>query len=452
MSDVMEGRDLAKEVESATQTIGGAVKAEAAAMPDPPALSVSKLPGAQPQAQPAEGEQKLPPQYHNYFTMKAAEAQAAHLMNVAHANDKTMLSNALDEKVEEHISYKDYDMDALESYDITGLNLLELMSLRKQILLQLNNLKACRQMLLAVDDLIIQSDAEEANRQVMSANYLDAHGFDDFDRAGFDEFFAKYEPKLSDLVERINTRMRDLREAGVSTKSMTEDMVYVLEKKINGMSPNSPNYEYNCKKLKAVAEAYRNRLNGSIEYFHHKLVMLRDNKKQIRNLRKMVLGTPSDVMGKLLQSYSKETLSSLLEVTTDDPNGHINLINMIVFFAVLNKLVVSEMAANNHVWVDILISNMTDIKNGIFDVCAPQDYIKMFDANVGAVLEDLMFEVLSGKGDINEKIIRAINDIYTFNARKAEEEMVMEEDPEEPEDEASEPEASEPVKEENEDE
>lgn len=356
----------------------------------------------------------------NNAILKSAMMNAA-IFNMQ-ANQRTaigdMVANASGEEQDEKVTSKDYDMDLLKAYNVEELNLLETMSLRKSCLKQLNNLKSCQQMLKAVEDLIQLENHPTINRDVMSTNYLEAYGFGDVSLAKFYELFDEFEPALQDLVTKCNARITALREAGVSTVTLTENMVDLLKKKLASLPSGAANYAFESAKLANIIEAYENRGQGLIEYFKKKIMAFETNKKNVRNLKRAANGTASDIAGKLIGNYDKATLSSFIAfceenqtVDNDQTFGGCMTTNeVIVLLYILNRLFASEAAANNHVWVDLLISTFVDIRSGIFDIDDPYGWMNDFRKAVGKPLISLAIQITDNgvSGQIENFISKSI--------------------------------------------
>lgn len=367
----------------------------------------------------------------NNATMKIAMMNAA-ILNMQ-ANQRTaigdMTENATGENDDsDSTKSNSHDFEALTGYNIEELNLLEAMSLNKSILKQLNNLKACRGMLKAVEDLVQAQGSSEINKDVMSTNYLEAYGFDDLNLEKFNELYDEYEPLLSNLQSQCTARIQSLREAGVSTQSLTDDMVYLLNKKLNGLPSGATNYEYEVNKLHRIIEAYQNRTTGMIQYFAAKIKNFSNNKKSMRELKRAVNGTASDIAGKLISHYDKTTLASFMSTATSNISsvndkligGDLTDGELIALLYIMNRSFSKDQITNNHVWIDLMISNFVDIRTGIFDIMDPEEWLHQFKNEIKSGLSVIAAEGVTQSG-ISLSIMDFILRAYMYDEHRQDE-------------------------------
>ncbi len=337
---------------------------------------------------------KANPDYANMIKMQSAAQMVGMMQRSAHMDDKAIIHQTLGEDTSE----KDSDAgrvicscdDLMATYDVEHLNLLELLSLRKKMYTELTQLRSCQEMLSAVDDLITKSDAAEINKETMSANYLEAFGFSDLTRQTFIEYYNEYNPVLTDFVIALDKKIAELREAGVSTKTLTDDMIAIMDKKVASLDHTNPLNTDKIKKYALIRDIYANRCKGSIEFITHAMENILKNKRNCRKMRDALSGPASAVFGKLNSTYERKALSQAIE----ELDFTMVSFDILPLLYTLNKLVGKNDDNGSKIWVDVFISNLADIRNGIFDIMDPAEWISDVETAFSGLLADLASDVV----------------------------------------------------------
>ena len=279
------------------------------------------------------------------------------------------------EKQAENMSWADYDPESLAEYPLENLNLLELVNLRKEVNNHKQQIETCKSMLESVKGMIEEQGLDESTAKTMEANYLEAAGFTEDSTDEFLAFANRVLPSVNDFIKRIEARIDVLKEHGISSKSLTEDMVGLLEKRMGRIDPSSTvNYDYVMKKYNRIRGAYDTRLTGDIhaDYFGAKFTSFIRNKKLMRQFKKDCRGNGSDFFNNLKRQYEAPVLNSAAVMMLGDDGGNDNWTYVktlcICIFYVLNRMLETEAKTDNHVYVDILFSDLMDMRNRTYDL------------------------------------------------------------------------------------
>ena len=201
--------------------------------------------------------EKIPAKQHNMITMQSAGDKLKEMkeeMNEEIKNNSgdVATSDILSDAANDHILYKDYDMEVLDQYmtKIESMSLLECISLKNSVAKELNRLESCHTMLKAVDDLrenfdfvapgkeITTMDRKNAgtdvDKQIMSANYLDQYGFTE-NADEFTKLYDAYQPKLKELTEKLAAHISECGKDAASTTYMTNDFLHIIDTRLNNM-------------------------------------------------------------------------------------------------------------------------------------------------------------------------------------------------------------------------
>ena len=236
-------------------------------------------------------------------------------------------TDILTETANDNIIYKDYDMSSLDAYmeKIGTMSMLESISLKNSITRELNRLESCHTMVKAVDDLRENFDfvapgkeptlmdrkmaGTNVDKQILTANYLDEYGYNE-SAEDFNKLYEAYQPKLEEMITKINAHIDTFSEKAASTQYMTEDFLHIIDKKIRNMNETDINYEHKMKGLKVLKDAFEHRTN--LDFLAKKLHLFAANKTHLKNLVKAFEGTFSNFASKLNNSFATRTLLSML--------------------------------------------------------------------------------------------------------------------------------------------
>ncbi len=354
--------------------------------------------------------EKIPPKYHNQITLDCANKKVAQIKAEAQ-NDITLIagtpavSEIIKGTVDDTVVYGEYDTSSIDNYieKLDSLSLLECVSLKKSITGELSKLESCKTMLDAVDEMrqnfdfnapgkqVTAMDAKNAgkdiNKDIMAANYLDEYGYDK-DADEFKQFYATYQPKFTNLIEKIDVKIKSLKELADSTEYLTNDMVTVVDKKLRLLDQNGTNYEYKKVRLERVRDAFANRTN--LDYLFNKFKNFAMNKGSVRTMvRAINNGSFSNITDNLRKDFTEDNLNSVIYLMSTVLGFTDKEIICFIYF--LNKVCGSEAKTNFNVWVKVFVLNLTDIASGFYDlkVMDRMDYLNEFKLSFATNLCDI---------------------------------------------------------------
>ena len=377
--------------------------------------------------------ERIPAKQHNMITMQSAGDKLKEMkeeMNEEIKNNSgdVATSDILSDAANDHILYKDYDMEVLDQYmtKIESMSLLECISLKNSVAKELNRLESCHTMLKAVDDLrenfdfvapgkeITTMDRKNAgtdvDKQIMSANYLDQYGFTE-NADEFTKLYDAYQPKLKELTEKLAAHISECGKDAASTTYMTNDFLHIIDKRLNNMKSDEMNYEYTSARLETLRNAFSNRTD--ISYLKNKLRLFTNNKTHMKGLAKALNGTFSGIAAKLNKNFSPITLREFVNCMEDCfENDQIKIISLLYF---LNYVCTSEAKTNNDVWVKVFMLNISDIRKGIWDLDIHwSTYLKETCDTLDDYLSDIKDYLTKRKVKINPQILAQYEKVMNY--------------------------------------
>lgn len=329
---------------------------------------------------------KIPAKQHNMIIMQCAGDKVKELkdkMNeeILKTSPNEATTDVLTETANDNIIYKDYDMSSLDAYmeKIGTMSMLESISLKNSITKELNRLESCHTMVKAVNDLRENFDfaapgkeptpmdhkipGTNVDKQILTANYLDEYGYNE-SAEDFNKLYEAYQPKLKEMITKINAHIDTFSEKAASTQYMTEEFLHIIDKKIRNMNETDINYEHKMKGLKVLKDAFENRTN--LDFLAKKLHLFASNKTHLKNLAKAFEGTFSNFASKLNNGFATRTLNSFINAMDDCFDG--DRYEVLTLFYFLNYVCSSEGKNSGDAWVKVLILNIADIRKGIWDL------------------------------------------------------------------------------------
>ena len=367
---------------------------------------------------------KIPAKQHNMITMQCAGDKVKELkdkMNeeILKTSPDEATTDILTETANDNIIYKDYDMSSLDAYmeKIDTMSMLESISLKNSITRELNRLESCHTMVKAVDDLRENFDfvapgkeptlmdrkmaGTNVDKQILTANYLDEYGYNE-SAEDFNKLYEAYQPKLEEMITKINTHIDTFSEKAASTQYMTEDFLRIIDKKIRNMNETDINYEHKMKGLKVLKDAFEHRTN--LDFLAKKLHLFAANKTHLKNLVKAFEGTFSNFASKLNNSFATRTLNSFINAMDDCFDGDRYEVLTLLYF--LNYVCSSEGKNSGDAWVKVLVLNIADIRKGIWDLDMHYDSYLASIANTFYPDLDMITDYLrKRKVNINSQIM-----------------------------------------------
>ena len=349
--------------------------------------------------------------------------------NEINANTQDEMIEKEAEKQSENVTWAEYDAEELDSYPLEQLNLLELVNLRKEVKARLDEITTCRNMLNTVKDMITEQNLDKTAADTLNANYLEAYGFDEESTESFLKFAENTIPNIEKFVLRIEQRVDVLKQHGVSTKSLTEDMLTMIDKRMNKVSPENVNYKYVNKKFSKIRDAYETRLTGNMheDYFGNKFTLFIRNKKLMREFKKDCKGNGKEFFNNLKRQYDIAVLHAAASVLIGkaDKNDivfptYVESLCICIFY-VLNRMLETEKKDNGHIYVDILFSDLMDMHNKTYDLGDAKDQMAVFLHQVSPATIVLADEMKKANPKIsNSRIFYEFRNILDWKPVKVE--------------------------------
>jgi hypothetical protein len=222
-------------------------------------------------------------------------------------------------------------------------------------------------MLKAISDLRMD---DEVNRELMKINAMEENDFlesiDDFE-SNYDTNLGKLEKISSKLISIVNSHKDEMD----STKFLTDEMIHLMEGKFNKLDPEGLNYEYNKAKMETVINAFKNRRN--LEYLDYKLgIYLKTSKDNIRrDFRNCNGNNRAKFLNDLARYFSEDILYALYERLMCAFGDDAKAVYLMMGF--LAKVMNTEKKTSKDIWAKVLILNLADIYNNIFDIDLCED-------------------------------------------------------------------------------
>lgn len=268
-----------------------------------------------------------------------------------------------------------FDLGDITEYleTIKSLSFFEAASLLKRVDKEYIRWKSCYNMLNAIKNLKLD---DSQNRQLMEVNALDQFEFsesmEDFEKV-YDTNINKFEQIIKILKDITNQN-----NGNSTTSFLTNEIVALLEKKMDKLPTNVTNYEYTIRKVTTIVNAFKNRLD--VTYLLNKyLTYLTTQKSKIKRFFKddaksIQQEKKTKVMNDLVRNFSTGIaygyLNQLHKVFNDNSDA------VYLFTNFLIKTMKSESNTGNDTWVKVLVMNLSDIEGKVFDLDDPDKYLE----------------------------------------------------------------------------
>lgn len=249
----------------------------------------------------------------------------------------------------------------IDSYNYVELGIMD-MNLRKEI----SNLESTKTIMDSYDNL---TELNDLTKNIMSENVMDVKGIEK-ERETFLAEYEVYKKGYEELMEYITENYKKYEGDTKSTSFLTSQLVETINKRKTKLE-NDPDAIGNLeiKYLEKSMEIYSDRTN--LEYIERKL----KNAAAIKKLKKSYLSESRKTIRKAIHSlrgvFNQEQIlafeESMIEIFGDRFIGDLFVIHM----AHLYK---TEARHNDHLRIRILIMNILDIKNDIFDIGNAEEY------------------------------------------------------------------------------
>lgn len=352
-------------------------------------------------------------------------------------------NDILTETANDNIIYKNYDMSDIERYmeNISSMTMLESISLKNSVLKEVNRLESCHTMIKAVDDLrenfdFVQPGKEptlmdrknagtNADKAVLTANYLDTYGYSE-SADEFAKLYDEYKPKLDELVKKLDARIEECTPMAASTTYMTNDFLKIINKRINNLSEDTVNYKLLSKSLNTLKDAFEHRTD--LDYLGNKFDTYIKNKNHLKDIKRAINGTFSDVASKMNKNFATKTMSSLIKTLDKIYFGdRYKVLSLIQF---LNYICANETDSNADAWVKVLVLNISDIDKNIWDIedyCS-NDYLEAVFNRFDYDLDQVKDYLMKGKAKISSTVHAQYEYLLNWVEETSEESVTSTED------------------------
>lgn len=317
-------------------------------------------------------DQKIPKNIHNQICYDEARRNNIKYQEEAKEfTDNLVKDNAtkeiLDEgSADEHLN--NFDFGDITEYltKLDSLSFLEAVSYKKKIDAEIARWKSCKSMLKAITDLKLD---DKTNRELMKLNTMEDYDF----TQTVEEFESTYEEnlgKLNQISAKLVSIVNAHKDEMDSTRFLTDEMIHLMEGKINRLDPDGMNYKYNKTRMEIVLNAFKNRrdlsfLSSKFDNYlkSNKINILRDFKDNASNINS---GKSTSVINELIKSFSNDIMYGVYSKLMDAFNYDTNAVYLMMGF--LAKIMNSERKSARDVWVKVFALNLADSYNNIFDI------------------------------------------------------------------------------------
>lgn len=382
----------------------------------------------------AEYLSKIPARQHNQITMAVAGDKVKE--NTKKMNEEIMKTSTdeattdiLAETANDNIIYRNYDMSDLDAYieKIGSMTMLEAISLKNSVSRELNRLESCHTMVKAVSELRDNFDFVEpgkeptamdrrnagtdVDRSVLTTNYLDQYGYNE-NIDEFNQLYTDYQPKLQDLIDKLNAHIDECSPKAASTKYMTNDFLHIINKRINNLSETETNYAHLSKSLVNLKNAFENRT--SVEWLENKMNTFVKNKNHLKDVSRALTGTMSDVASKLNTKFADKTMHNFVFFINQLWEGNYNKTLSFLYF--LNYVCANEADSNLDAWVKVMLLNVSDMTNDIWDLdeIAENDYALRVRDAFSFALAQMDMTIKNKKVKVNPVLIQQYEKILNM--------------------------------------
>lgn len=374
---------------------------------------------------------KIPARQHNQITMAVAGDKVKE--NTKKMNEEILKTSAdeattdiLTETANDNIVYRNYDMSDLDSYieKIETMTMLESISLKNSVSKELNRLESCHTMVKAVSELRDNFDFVEPGKEptamdrrnagtdvdktLLTTNYLDQYGYkENIDE--FNQLYTDYQPKLQELIDKLNEHIDQCSPKAASTKYMTNDFLHIINKRINSLSETETNYDHLSKSLVNLKNCFENRT--SIKWLENKLNTFVKNKNHLKDVSRALTGTMSDVASKLNSKFALKTMHNFVFFINQLWEGNYNKTLSLLYF--LNYVCAHEADSNLDAWVKVMLLNVSDMTNDIWDIDEVEENeyaINVRDA-FNSALTQMDLYIRNRKTKVNPVLIKQYEDL-----------------------------------------
>lgn len=386
---------------------------------------------------------------HNSITMSAAGDKVKEFnkkMNeeIIKTSPDEATTDILAETANDNIVYRNYDLSDLDEYinNIGQMTLFESISLKNSVAKELNRLESCHSMIKAVNDLRDNFDYVEpgkepsamdrrnagtnVDRSVMKANYLDEYGFKESE-AEFNDIYTQYQPKLQNLIDKLNAHIKELSPQASSTRYMTNDFLHIINKHINNLATNNVNYNREHNKLLNLRDCFEKRT--SLDWLVNKLDIFVKNTNHLKDINRAFSGTMSDIAPKLNAKFATKTMHNFVFFINSLWEGNYTMSLSFMYF--LNYICAHEADSNLDAWVKVLLLNVSDMTNDIWDIDEVDEDTYAIDVRnrFAPALHKIEDYIKTRNTKVNPVLIKQYEELVNMKLEDASAEEIPEEAP-----------------------
>lgn len=221
-------------------------------------------------------------------------------------------------------------------------------------------------------------------RKIAEANILD----DVKMQSEIKNFNVEYEENMKKygiIIDKCTAKLDEVSEEERNkTSFLSNSMVESLKYRIEKIDPDNINYDYIVKKYNEVIHAFEFRMDHT--YLIDKAKSFVNNKKNIKMIKKYL--SDNDYAKKVMKPLSvtirqeivKDAMEELLDITKSEKT-------MILFIIFLSKVVAQEKRSGKDSYVKVIILNLADIHNGVFDLSDPDYYREYLNSTLLSIFK-----------------------------------------------------------------
>lgn len=317
-------------------------------------------------------DQRIPKNIHNQICYdEARRNNEKYRSEASEFTDAIVQDNATREILDEAeatTNLSKFDFGEIDEYlkKLEDLSFLEAVSYKKKIDAEIARWKSCKSMLKAITDLKLD---DTTNRELMKINAMEDYNFTE----SIEDFESHYEENLDKLikismklVEMINSHKHEMD----STRFLTDEMIHLMQVKLDKLDTTALNYEYNKLRMETVINAFQNRRDMSFMQYKLETYLrtskanikreFRDNEKAINNNRR------TKVINDLIRFFNEDIAYAIYERLMYAFNDDIYATYLMM--CLLAKIMNAEKKTSKDVWAKVFALNLSDIYNNIFDI------------------------------------------------------------------------------------
>lgn len=274
----------------------------------------------------------------------------------------------------------------------------------------------CYEML---NTIMADEKIEPRNKKIVYANIIKYYGFTDNYSLWIDKYENVWLPYMDALDKELQEKLNNNKERLNSSKYMSEDWISILQRQKGVLETydeeDHPNLSFELKRYDTMINIIENRT--SIDYLKSQFdTFLKSKGKDIK--KTLLADAPNfdtkkrtKVTNELIKAYSARTTVKAIHILqlifadygNDEPSydakdiKNYNPDMVYVFMMYLNRIAALGEKDGKFTWAKVLILNLADMYNQIYDYEEPKDYLK----RIRNSFFDLIFATLYKNADRN---------------------------------------------------